>query len=385
MRKSILVTILTVLTSLTAASPALASTATAHPLRLPPVIRGTAPALHPEGFAWDPTRGAFLVGSVKHGTVSVVRPDGSTRTLVSDPHLDSTFGVHVDVRRGRFLVAYADLGLGDRTGGASGIGIFDLRTGRTLRLIDFDSMFVPTLEGIVKEGKPWEAGHEHFQPVLPDVRKFNGEMDRFSALVIYLSLIALVEDGQLWEICKANEENKLLLGSHDFRQLGISPACQELRSRYHIETLQKCLDELAGSLEESRMPRSLSEIIHTPRQQRGKSIVEYTALDLPVSLDHVVSAPPASQSFSAAPEPEPRRIPSAELPIPVAYVQGQETQAQQAPSNKKSFAAVGWLSIALLAAIILAALFTVPAPWLWVIPAIIGLVLIGVWRNSHSK
>ena len=137
MRKSILVTILTVLTSLTAASPALASTATAHPLRLPPVIRGTAPALHPEGFAWDPTRGAFLVGSVKHGTVSVVRPDGSIRTLVSDPHLDSTFGVHVDVRRGRFLVAYADLGLGDRTGGASGIGIFDLRTGRTLRLIDF--------------------------------------------------------------------------------------------------------------------------------------------------------------------------------------------------------------------------------------------------------
>ena len=137
MRKSILVTILTVLTSLTVASPAVASTATAHPLRLPPVIRGTAPALHPEGFAWDPTRGAFLVGSVKHGTVSVVRPDGSTRTLVSDPHLDSTFGVHVDVRRGRFLVAYADLGLGDRTGGASGIGIFDLRTGRTLRLIDF--------------------------------------------------------------------------------------------------------------------------------------------------------------------------------------------------------------------------------------------------------
>jgi len=275
-------------------------------------------------------------------------------------------------------VAHGDLDV-------SNILVCGISSDITLRLIDFDSMFVPTLEGIVKEGKPWEAGHEHFQPVLPDVRKFNGEMDRFSALVIYLSLIALVEDGQLWEICKANEENKLLLGSHDFRQLGISPACQELRSRYHIETLQKCLDELAGSLEESRMPRSLSEIIHTPRQQRGKSIVEYTALDLPVSLDHVVSAPPASQSFSAAPEPEPRRIPSAELPIPVAYVQGQETQAQQAPSNKKSFAAVGWLSIALLAAIILAALFTVPAPWLWVIPAIIGLVLIGVWRNSHSK
>ena len=256
----------------------------------------------------------------------------------------------------------------------------------TLRLIDFDSMFVPTLKGIVKEGRPWEAGHEHFQPVQHDVRKFDREMDRFSALVIYLSLIALVEDERLWETCKANEENKLLLGSHDFRQLGISPACQELRSRYHHETLQKCLDELAGSLEESRMPRSLSEIIHTPRQQRGKRVPGYMPLDLPLSLDHVASVSPASPSFSTTPEPEPQRIPSAELPIPVVYIQGQETQAQvqQAPSNKKSSAAVGWLSIALLAAIILAVPFTVQAPGLWVIPAIIGLVLIVVWRKSHS-
>jgi hypothetical protein len=256
----------------------------------------------------------------------------------------------------------------------------------TLCMIDFDSMFVPTLRGIVKEGRPWEAGHEHFQPVQPDVRKFDREMDRFSALVIYLSLIALVEDGRLWETCKANEENKLLLGSHDFRQLGISSACQELRARYHLETLQKCLDELAASLEESRMPRSLSEIIHTPRQQRGKSVPGYMPLDLPLPLDHVASVSLAAPSFSPAPEPEPRRIPSAELPIPVAYIQGQETRAQvqQAPSNKKSSAAVGWLSIALLATIVLAVLFTMQAPGLWVIPAIIGLVLIVVWRNSQS-
>ncbi|HEU5110810.1 MAG TPA: hypothetical protein VFT95_19900, partial [Micromonosporaceae bacterium] len=37
------------------------------------VLRASAPSLHPEGVAWDATRGAFLVSSLRHGTVSVVR------------------------------------------------------------------------------------------------------------------------------------------------------------------------------------------------------------------------------------------------------------------------------------------------------------------------
>jgi sugar lactone lactonase YvrE len=106
-----------------------------------PVIEATAPTLHPEGVAWDPTRRAFLVSSVRHGTVSVVRTDGSVRTLASDPVMVSTFGVHVDAARHRFLVAYGDIGLGERSGPdtvdkVSGVGIFDLATGRPLHLVD---------------------------------------------------------------------------------------------------------------------------------------------------------------------------------------------------------------------------------------------------------
>jgi hypothetical protein len=48
----------------------------------PAVVDGTAPALHPEGVAWDPGRRAFLVGSVRHGTISVVGPGGRVTTLV---------------------------------------------------------------------------------------------------------------------------------------------------------------------------------------------------------------------------------------------------------------------------------------------------------------
>lgn len=114
---------------------------TAVASRLPETITGHAAALHPEGVAWDPTRRALLVSSTRHGTVSVVRPDGRVRTLVSDERMVSAFGLRVDAARNRLLVAFADIGVGERTGPEtyyrqSGVGIFDLRTGAPLHLVD---------------------------------------------------------------------------------------------------------------------------------------------------------------------------------------------------------------------------------------------------------
>jgi sugar lactone lactonase YvrE len=119
----------------------LAPSADAAGHRYPPVVAGHAPALHPEGIAYDPSRHAFLVGSVRHGTVSVVAPDGSARTLVDDPRMPSTAGVHVDPVRGRILVTYGDIGVADRTEPnpelrRTGLGIFDLRTGRPQHVVD---------------------------------------------------------------------------------------------------------------------------------------------------------------------------------------------------------------------------------------------------------
>ncbi|MET9630514.1 hypothetical protein ABZX92_23885 [Lentzea sp. NPDC006480] len=98
-------------------------------------IAGLSPALHPEGVQWDPARGQFLVSSVRHGTVSLVSPSGQVRPLVTGTRMVSTFGIQVD--RGRVLVAYGDIGLGERSvPGQSGLGIFDLRTGRALKFVD---------------------------------------------------------------------------------------------------------------------------------------------------------------------------------------------------------------------------------------------------------
>lgn len=117
---------------------------------LPDVLVTHAPSVHPEGVAYDPTRRAFLVGSVRHGTVSVVRPNGSVHTLIDDPRMVSTIGVHVDPIRRRLLVVFADLGVGERstpetTMHLSGLGIFDLRTGEPRRFVDLAAVAGPGL------------------------------------------------------------------------------------------------------------------------------------------------------------------------------------------------------------------------------------------------
>lgn len=113
----------------------------------PDVINGIGAQLHPEGIVWDPTRKAFLVGSLRKGTVSVVGRDGGTTPLVTDERLVATGGIRVDPARNRLLVTYDDVYAGpdallserstpQTRGRHAGLGIFDLRTGRTIKIVD---------------------------------------------------------------------------------------------------------------------------------------------------------------------------------------------------------------------------------------------------------
>ncbi|MFJ8042670.1 hypothetical protein ACIRBX_19485 [Kitasatospora sp. NPDC096147] len=127
-----------------AALPAAAHPAAVHSAHRPPatapVLNGHAASLHPEDAVWDAGHGRFLVGSIRHGTVSVVRPDGSVRTLVDDPaKLVSVIGIQLDPARNRVLVANADPGFGLRHDAGkviAGIGAYDLETGRRLFYTD---------------------------------------------------------------------------------------------------------------------------------------------------------------------------------------------------------------------------------------------------------
>ena len=118
--------------------------ATAPPQCVDTLI-GSAPTLHPEGITYDPIRNRFLVGSITHGTVSVVNPDGSARTFVDDPTLITTMGLSVDLLRGRVLVVNGDIGRGDRSRPetirkTAGLGIYSLLTGHRIRYVDLGAL-----------------------------------------------------------------------------------------------------------------------------------------------------------------------------------------------------------------------------------------------------
>jgi hypothetical protein len=83
---------------------------------------------------------------------------------------------------------------------AAGVAHGDLQHGNIivergrLRLVDLDGMFVPALAGL----RSSEVGHQHYQHPQRTAAFFSADVDNFSALVIYLSLVSLAERPALW-------------------------------------------------------------------------------------------------------------------------------------------------------------------------------------------
>lgn len=80
-----------------------------------------------------------------------------------------------------------------------------------LRLVDYDGMFVPGLEGL----KPTEQGHPNYQSPLRRADHFGPSLDRFSAWVIYGTLVALAARVDVWEH-RRTEEEALLFTRQDY-------------------------------------------------------------------------------------------------------------------------------------------------------------------------
>lgn len=80
-----------------------------------------------------------------------------------------------------------------------------------IKLVDYDAMFVPALGGQLSR----EIGHPNYQHPARTANDFGFHIDRFSAWVIYLSLMALILNPNLWELVGAGNEN-LLFTKEDF-------------------------------------------------------------------------------------------------------------------------------------------------------------------------
>src|SRR5437773_1211493 len=115
-------------------------------------------------------------------------------------HLEAAQVAHGDLQHGNILVR-----------------------GGSIQLVDYDGMWVPALRG----RKATELGHRAYQHPERSEQDYGQEIDRFSALVIYLSLAALERDATLWE--RFHTGDNLIFVREDFHQLGRSAIWQQLR------------------------------------------------------------------------------------------------------------------------------------------------------------
>ena len=143
----------------------------------------------------------------------------------------------------------------------SGMAHGDLQHGNVivehgqLRLIDHDGIFVPAM----KEWTACEVGHQHYQHPKRTAQEFDANLDNFSALVIYLSLLALAERPSLWQ--EYHDEN-LLFTKADF----VDPSASTLFTKIkEIGPEQRRLAEVlaqAAAEPPASVPRLL-DLVHT--------------------------------------------------------------------------------------------------------------------------
>lgn len=123
-----------------------------------------------------------------------------------------------------------------------------------VRLVDLDGMYVPALADSPAE----EFGHVHFQhPERVASRYWGRRMDGFSALVVEISVMALMERPELWDRYNDGGNNLIFLGD-DFADHG-RPLWAELAEledpvlRHQVVKLKRATgiepDRLVGPLE----------------------------------------------------------------------------------------------------------------------------------------
>jgi hypothetical protein len=276
--------------------------------------------------------------------------DHQTMMLIAQKWLDLILEME------SYSIAHGDLDL-------SNVLVFGGHMSPSFYLIDFDGMYIPPF-GMTNMDVT-DHGHTHFQPPQQSgMRKFDSTMDRFSALVIYLSLCALAHNPNLWDKCDASDRN-LLLHDEDFQRLAQSTRFPLLRNERHNKPLQLCLDELQTSISQRRMPRSLSQIlketgpsvINAPYVYHSAEIGPYPGVPLPIPVDEPV---PVGMPYGHTPLPPYGNIPPAPLPQPMpGNMGGSPPSSSATPTNTQNLVwyILGGIGIIVLMILIVLLLF----------------------------
>ncbi|WP_150612822.1 gluconolaconase [Pandoraea terrigena] len=108
-------------------------------------ITFTAEQTYPESITWSAHQHRFMVGSVRHGTIGKVTPQGNYTPFIHDDRLVSTLGLLVDDQRNVLWVTNSDPGAGERTseathGKLAAVATYDATTGKPLAYYDLSSI-----------------------------------------------------------------------------------------------------------------------------------------------------------------------------------------------------------------------------------------------------
>ena len=108
-----------------------------------------------------------------------------------------------------------------------------------IRLVDYDGIFLPRFHG---EDSP-ELGHRHYQHPQRSTQDYHDGIDNFPSLVVYLSLLALSADPQLWG--KFYTQENLIFTKDDFAGPSESDCFKALKNNRDARVAK-----LAANLEE---------------------------------------------------------------------------------------------------------------------------------------
>lgn len=106
----------------------------------------SADTVYPEGVAWSAQQQAFLVSSVRHGTIGKVNLRGEYRAFITDSALVTTAGLTLDTKRNVLWVAVGDLGAAERSGPntqgkLAAVAAYDTKTGKRVAYHDLGGLF----------------------------------------------------------------------------------------------------------------------------------------------------------------------------------------------------------------------------------------------------
>ncbi len=141
----------------------------------------------------------------------------------------------------RFANLVADLAELDIGHGDLQHGNILVTPGGSLRLVDYDGMYVPALNGL----SATEIGHRNYQSPSRTSDDFGTELDRFAAWVIYLSLFAIAVDPGLWRQLREVGAEHLLLAQDDFTRPGESYRLSAL-----LNHSEPSVRQIAGQLQD---------------------------------------------------------------------------------------------------------------------------------------